>query len=238
MKSIPLLAPLYEPADLKFEEAKLAVCVFELSSDFDIKKVEPNLENGSSKTGIVVFADYPSCQIGPYKEVLILISANLHGKESYFCPFIFVDLDAAMAFGREVWGFPKKMAEISLEFENNEYKGNVSGKLIRRGETLIEMNASCNDTVDFDSVRSMLENTPILNHKVVPSVEANKSDLDLITSVDIEYDIHSVFTGTGTVRTSGEITKVLPETNSSISFSATCNMLLPLGSNVKNLLVH
>ena len=60
----------------------------------------------------MVFADYPDTTSGRYREVVVLGGADRHGAPGMFCPLIYVDADAALCAGHEIWGFPKKLAHI------------------------------------------------------------------------------------------------------------------------------
>jgi acetoacetate decarboxylase len=57
-------------------------------------------------------AHYPFSTLGVYNEAILLIRVSFEGEPYTFCPFIYVDNDAAMACGRELWGFPKKFASL------------------------------------------------------------------------------------------------------------------------------
>ncbi|HEX9542973.1 MAG TPA: acetoacetate decarboxylase family protein, partial [Streptosporangiaceae bacterium] len=49
---------------------------------------------------------YPFSTLGVYNETIMLIRVSFEGEPYTFCPFIYVDNDAALACGRELWGFP------------------------------------------------------------------------------------------------------------------------------------
>ena len=55
---------------------------------------------------------YPFSTLGIYNEAIMLIRVSFEGEPYTFCPFIYVDNDAALACGRELWGFPKKFASM------------------------------------------------------------------------------------------------------------------------------
>ena len=55
---------------------------------------------------------YPFSTLGVYNEAIMLVRVSLEGEAYTFCPFIYVDNDAALACGRELWGFPKKFAHM------------------------------------------------------------------------------------------------------------------------------
>ncbi len=50
--------------------------------------------------------------LGVYNEAIMLVRVSFEGESYTFCPFIYVDNDAALACGRELWGFPKKFASM------------------------------------------------------------------------------------------------------------------------------
>ena len=64
---------------------------------------------------ILVFAKYRECDLGPYMEVIVSIPVLHHGQVFFgYIPAIYVDNDAALLAGRELGGYPKKMAQITM----------------------------------------------------------------------------------------------------------------------------
>jgi len=69
-----------------------------------------------------VWAHYRDSSFGPYNEFMPVIPC-LHNGELYLdVPLIYVDNDSAMAGGREIGGWPKKMADISFDRIGNQYR--------------------------------------------------------------------------------------------------------------------
>jgi hypothetical protein len=62
----------------------------------------------------LVFAKYRACDLGPYMEVIVSIPVVHHGQVYGYIPAIYVDNDAALLAGRELGGYPKKMAQITM----------------------------------------------------------------------------------------------------------------------------
>jgi hypothetical protein len=62
----------------------------------------------------VVFAKYRECDLGPYMEVIVGIPVLHEGQLYSYVPGIYVDNDAAMLAGRELGGYPKKLAQITM----------------------------------------------------------------------------------------------------------------------------
>lgn len=71
----------------------------------------------------------------PYKESAVLIHVRSIFGEGYHCCWMPVDDDTAMIYGRELLGYPKKMADIV--FEENE--NGVSASVTRRGVEVLTM---------------------------------------------------------------------------------------------------
>jgi hypothetical protein len=62
----------------------------------------------------LVFAKYRECDLGPYMEVIVSIPVLHEGQLYGYVPAIYVDNDAAMLAGRELGGYPKKLAQITM----------------------------------------------------------------------------------------------------------------------------
>ena len=80
-----------------------------------------------------VWARYGDSSFGPYNEFFVVIPALHQGQVSLYNPLIYVDRDSAMAGGREIGGWPKKMGEISMERFGNEFRLSFS----RNGQRLV-----------------------------------------------------------------------------------------------------
>src|SRR4029079_12602415 len=68
---------------------------------------------GQSEANLV-FAQYRECDLGPYMEVILYIPVLPQGRFYAYVPAIYVDNDAALLAGRELGGYPKKMAHITM----------------------------------------------------------------------------------------------------------------------------
>ena len=65
-------------------------------------------------TAGLVFATYPESSLGPYSEVVLFLNAVYKGKNVKYGAYLYVTTDVAMAAGREMGGFPKKIAAIEI----------------------------------------------------------------------------------------------------------------------------
>lgn len=78
----------------------------------------------------VFVADYPETTFGSvYREAAVLLHVRFLGVPMVFCPWMVVDDDRALILGREVLGYPKKLADIRYD----ESDGNFTGTVTRHG---------------------------------------------------------------------------------------------------------
>lgn len=71
----------------------------------------------------------------PYKEAAVLIHVRTPLGRGVHCPWMIVNDDTAMIYGRELLGFPKKMGELTFEENGDHIKASVA----RRGVTVMEI---------------------------------------------------------------------------------------------------
>jgi acetoacetate decarboxylase len=79
-----------------------------------------------------VWAHYRDSSMGPYEEFIATIPCLYNGQMFLHVPFIYVDTDRAMASGREIGGWPKKLAAIRMDRIGNEYRCSLE----RHGERI------------------------------------------------------------------------------------------------------
>ena len=128
--SVPVDAPLYQPFPLQYEDVSILMFPYVTSADaaarllpaqFELAPV-PGDATGKLAGAQVVFAKYGFSNIGGYNEVAQVIAARYRGTlpvgakaDVAFAVRLHVDNDMAMAAGREIGGFPKKLGHIQFE---------------------------------------------------------------------------------------------------------------------------
>jgi acetoacetate decarboxylase len=71
----------------------------------------------------------------PYKEAGVLVHVKTLFGTGYHCCWMLVDDDTALIYGRELLGYPKKLAKIDFEETTETIKASVT----RRGVTMLSM---------------------------------------------------------------------------------------------------
>ena len=125
--SMPVSASLYPEPPYLYPKAELAVIFYSVDRDAVEHIVPAPLKLARTPMCVAFVAWYPETTIGPYHEAATFIEAKLktdEGKVSaFYCNAMFVDCDIALAAGREIWGFPKKLAEMSVKREGSTVVG-------------------------------------------------------------------------------------------------------------------
>ena len=221
MPGTPDVAPLYPDPPIHYRSARMAVALLDGAAPDAL--LPAGLTPGPAAMSALVFADYPDTDIGPYREVIVFMAASVGDAAGLFCPLIYVDSDAAMAAGREVWGFPKKLADISLDISG----GRVEAALARHGVLLAALEGQATDAADPGA--GGMAALPVYNHKRIPDV-AGGSDVDLITVVHLEATTRESYAGAATVETAGEVADVLGEGAEAALLLSIGDLVLPAGT--------
>ncbi len=122
--SVPADAPLYYPLPIVYKDVRMmlfdyltdaAAAAALLPAPLALPDIpgQPNLAPVK-----MLFAEYPWTSLGPYNEVAQAVPCLYKGQPFLYAVRLHVTADTAMAAGREIAGFPKKLGHI--EFVNQE----------------------------------------------------------------------------------------------------------------------
>ena len=87
--------------------------------------------------------------VGPFLGANVNIACNYEGEEGVYCLTMPMSTDTAVIFGRELYAEPKKLADITLEINDN---GHARGAVTRHGVTYMELRGIFEDPM-MDFVR-------------------------------------------------------------------------------------
>ncbi len=126
----------------------------------------PGLRPSNPPCALVFAVDYVKTGLGlDYREVGVLLHARFRGKPVLHVAWMVVDDDTALILGRELLGFPKKMAEIDLEIA----KDSACIRVRRRGVDLLTLRAVLGDPISEMKVFPH----SIVNVRGIPSLAPN-----------------------------------------------------------------
>lgn len=123
--SMPLFRPSYPPGPYRFNNREFFIVTYETDKDVLKEMVPEPLEVTEPivKFEFILMPD--STGFGSYTESGQVIPVKFKGKAGNYTQAMYLDDDAPIAGGREIWGFPKKLASPCLRV----YKETLVGTL-------------------------------------------------------------------------------------------------------------
>jgi len=103
----------------------------------EVKKILPwGMKPSEPPVATLFICNYPKTSFTvPYKESAVLIHVRTALGEGLHCCWMPVDDDTALIYGRELLGYPKKMADIVFQEEGDH----ISASVTRRGIKVLAM---------------------------------------------------------------------------------------------------
>ena len=134
----------------EFMGAEMLAAVFRTDQKV-LEQILPRpLRSPTNPLALAFVAHYPKTSFGTvYNEAALFVQAEYRGRLGMYCLSMPVDDDMAMAGGREVFGYPKKMAEsISLEKQGSR----VIGSAVRKGTEIVRIEVEPKTTEGFEKL--------------------------------------------------------------------------------------
>jgi acetoacetate decarboxylase len=193
----PVTGPLYPDPPYYYRGAKLMLGLYEADTKSVLPHLPPGVEPLEDPVRCIAWVcNYPFTTFGTYNEAILLVRTKFEGEAYSYCPFIYVDAEAPMAAGREIWGWPKKFAELRFDFggRGQGYREQFVYTVERpAGKRIMTMNMS----PERPAVPDDLGGLPMLTLRKIPNSEAGKppSVCELVRT-DVEMAVHKSVEGT------------------------------------------
>ena len=143
-----------ETAD--FYDAEMLVVYWETKPEIIKRLLPPPLKPTSNPIANAFIAHYPKTNFGvTYNEGALFLSAEYDGVEGSYCLSMPVTDDQALVAGREVFGYPKKMADLYF----NREKRIVEGWIERQGTRYLEVKAKLNGRLNAPDAMELFTGT-------------------------------------------------------------------------------
>jgi acetoacetate decarboxylase len=181
--NIPIQAPLipdpFVPYECKGYRSVFAVC---RGDESVIRKyLEPTPFDYVDNTFIVSVSDFSNCNKVSFMDCAIVIPVKYKDIYGGYYLFEYENDDSAIAAGRDLWGYPKKYADITLQQEN----GKVKGQAVRKGQLIVDIECDLNERV-HEVIN--LQTYPHLNLHVVPKPDGKGISSMKVISRDTSPD--------------------------------------------------
>jgi len=154
-----------------FYDVEMLILYWETTPEIISRLLPPPLKPVAKPLVMAFIANYRRTSFGPgYFEGALFLRSQYNGQPGNYCLSMPVTGDIAMALGREKYGFPKKMAKISLERTGTQ----VNGRMSRCG-------------TDFFTVTAQLDHTPNARDFPLILAEATAPNPDCARSYNFKY---------------------------------------------------
>jgi acetoacetate decarboxylase len=129
----------------KFIGARMLGVMFETRMEIAERLLPPPLEPPDAAGGLMFIAEYPETNLGPgYREAALFIRCKYQGEAGSYCLAMPIESEESRLYnGRDIFGFPKKMAKIHVEKNGSD----VHGWVERHGIRFVEVKARMTGTL-------------------------------------------------------------------------------------------
>lgn len=204
LPSMPLASPSYPAGPYRFIDREYLIIPYLSDPDAIHAQLPEPLEPDDSHTVMFEFIRMPdSSGFGSYTESGIVIPARFGDEPVNFTSQMYLDIEAPISGGREIWGFPKKLARPSLEVREDTLTGILSyaGERVAmgtmrykqdqisydlRGETIC---TSCTETVAKKMGKTQV------NLKLIPDVDGTPAIAQLVAYNLTDIQVKGAWSG-------------------------------------------
>ena len=191
--SMPADAAAYQSPPFYYRNTRSISVAFETDTEAALQALPAPLAIAEPATAVLSFYEYPSTTFGPYNEAILSLLVEHKGRPMSYIMHIAVTTEPPMLAGREIWGFPKKLAQIEFKSE----KDMVYGTLERPAGVRL---ASAIVRPERPASNGHSSTPPAVSFRLIPSAEENGRPVcaDIIET-HTEVKVHEAWTGTGSI---------------------------------------
>ena len=197
--SMPVDAPYYQSPPFYYRDARSLTVTFETDPDAAAELLPEGLELPVPSHAAVMVIYYPTSTFGPYSEAVLGVPCRWQGEDQLYVAHIVVDTVPPLVGGREIWGYPKKIAGIELSEEDEFVRGTVERPTgVRLVSVAMRPERPLPPAGD--------DRLSVVSLRVIPSVEANQPPAvaELIQVLYTDRRVHEAWTGPATLRFDAE----------------------------------
>src|ERR1700756_4407308 len=113
--AMPLTSPAYPPGPYRYVNREFLIITYRT----DPQKLRARVPEPLVPDGVTVKYEFirmpDSTGFGDYTETGQVIPVTFRGRKGGYSPCLFLHAEGPIAGGRELWGFPKKLADPTLQ---------------------------------------------------------------------------------------------------------------------------
>lgn len=179
LRSTPLASPSYPAGPYRFVDREYMTITYETDPALIRAHLPEPMVSNAENVVVYEWIKMPdSSGFGDYTESGLVIPAKLDGEDVTYVSQMYLDDQAPIAAGREIWGFPKKYAHPKLQLVKDTLTGTLeyAGQQVAMG-TMAYKHVSMED--NLERTRASLARTQI-NLKVIPGIDGDAEICQLV----------------------------------------------------------
>jgi acetoacetate decarboxylase len=188
-----------KPGASRMLDGKLLQIIYRTTPEKLVKVIPPPLEPTPNSHVTLLVATYGKTDFGApaYNEAGIFPQVKYKDIIGSYCLSMILDDDIALLRGREIFGFPKKMGEVSLQKDGNH----VIGLVRRRGKEVVRLTAELNPSPTRQLISTSAFGKVTYTHKYCFNPELTGFDYPpRLVEIAIEEETQEVETGEGQIQ--------------------------------------
>lgn len=197
----PAVSPSAGPP-LKYGDSRRVTVVFRTTPEAIRKLVPAPLVPGPDNTAILMAAHWNAQGFrnreyndegGAFREVALVVPVRFGQKAGVYTVILYLDNASRLPMSREIWGFPKKLADIVVE----EREGRFAASVKIGGETVLMLDYTRTGKVEPVPVLPL---SNVYNLKMLPSVKRDAPpEVMQITAVKSNFRAKEAWRGKATL---------------------------------------
>jgi acetoacetate decarboxylase len=189
--AMPLTSPAYPPGPYRFVNRDFLVITYRTDMD-KLRAVVPEPLEVTEPLVKYEFIRMPdSTGFGDYTETGQVIPVTFRGRKGGYTHCMFLNDEPPIAGGREIWGFPKKLAKPTLRVETDTLVGTLEYGPIRVARATMGYK---HRSADLEAVRASL-GVPNFLLKIIPHVDGTPRICELVEYYLEDLTLKGAWTG-------------------------------------------
>ena len=191
--SMPADAAAYQRPPFYYRSTRSISVAFETDLEAALEALPAPLALSEPATAILSFYEYQWTTFGPYNEAILSILVEHKGRPMNYIMHIAVTTEPPMLAGREIWGFPKKLAQIEFKSDRDMIYGTLERPAgIRLASAIVRPERPA------DNGHSGAP--PPVSMRLIPSAEENgRPSCAEIVETTAEVRVIEAWTGVGSI---------------------------------------
>ncbi len=204
LPSMPLASPSYSRGPYRFIDREYLIITYESDPDAIRAQLPEPLEPDGSNTVLYEFIKMPdSSGFGSYTESGIVIPATFNREAVNFTSQMYLDIEAPISGGREIWGFPKKLAQPTLDVCEDTLTGTLcyAGERVAMGTMRYKQEQITYDlkgemvcTSCLETLTKKMGKTQV-NLKFIPDVDGSPAIAQLVAYNLSDIEVKGAWSG-------------------------------------------